>query len=591
MNASRMTLIPLICILAVNLAAGAIDLTATGTSTAIGNAIVQGDVFRSEPYVDTLYSGLWAHVYIPSGNDGVNAGDSERTVQARTEVVKLENTVNKYELTNDYGDSTVIAKASKTGVLGEAEAFSEVSALSRGLDIAGSDWGLVGGYAQLATYISHSGTGTANALADGSSGYSAMSENGVIQASGSVSGSAALDAENNYGGSTVGTALKVTQSSMESFMLSPISILWAYSGSYDYLSLESGRNALSAKSIIDGRMSGEGSASVFGKVTGTPDYYGISQSSSKGDLYATAATYKLGDSITPSEATTEPRSVYYSDSYTQLDNEIGTGNTGRTTGLYSSIFFERPKASAYLISQNEVDNLAIPPLSTGYSLAQSESFTSASVTRTLADATEAYGASYIDNGALSAMAYTSSEPGTSPLVFTTADASDISMGSGAHLISHLTGATPASTADLVVESEMYPDASYVRVAGDAQKMLVNTVGPSYSPSGISADATGSYLTAEKISGTAVNVADPLLNIDPQLIADDIDCINIWSWISGDDPRSHAESSTGLVPFVSTPVYTSDPIGAVGVTEGPTTTSGATATTRSVDVVFESHIIH
>ncbi|HWQ18374.1 MAG TPA: hypothetical protein VN455_01235 [Methanotrichaceae archaeon] len=584
MNALRIALIPLICVLAAGLAAGAIDLTSTGTNTAIGDASVQGDVFRIEDIdgYGMLYSGVWAHVYIPPGTAGFSSGDSERTVQARTEVRTFEDQSNTYELENGYGDSTVIAKASKTGVLGLAEAFSEISAHSWGYDTyGGSDQGYVGGIADLTAYVSHSGTGTANASAEGSSYYTSNIETGVVQASGSVNGTVALDASNNYGGSVAGAAIKESRSDVYSYLLLPES----NSVSLEYLSLTSGRYSESAPSIIDGKVLGTGSSIGFGGVDGDPGKYSFSQSSTKGDLYSTASTYKLGDSIVPCRVNTV---IYWPGMVTQLDGLIGTPDTGRTSQLYPSFIGSTPKASAYLISQSK--GKYYPTNGIHYSIATTESFTSSSVTRTLADSNEAYGASYIYNGDISTAAHTSSKAGASPITMASSEVSEIFMGSGAHLISRLTGAAPASTADLTVESIMAADASgSVKVTGNSQKKMVTVVGPSYSPSGTSADATGSYLTADKIGGTAVHIADPTFTAASKLIADDISEIDIWSWASGDDPRSHAESSTGLFPFVSTPVYTSDPAGVVGVTEGPTATSGATATSRSIDTVFKSSI--
>ncbi|HWQ20902.1 MAG TPA: hypothetical protein VN455_14070, partial [Methanotrichaceae archaeon] len=180
--------------------------------------------------------------------------------------------------------------------------------------------------------------------------------------------------------------------------------------------------------------------------------------------------------------------------------------------------------------------------------------------------------------------------GNSPITLASAGVEEIRMGSGARLVGRLTGVAPASTADLTVESTMAANASgSVKVTGDSKKRLVGLVAPSYSSSGTSKDAAFSGLTAENISGTAMHAADATFAADSKLIADDIGGIDIWSWASGDDPRLHAQSSTGLVPFVSTPVYTSNPAGSTGVTEGPTVASKAAVTSRSVDTVFGSSI--
>lgn len=122
--------------------------------------------------------------------------------------------------------------------------------------------------------------------------------------------------------------------------------------------------------------------------------------------------------------------------------------------------------------------------------------------------------------------------------------------------------------------------------------VTKAVGPNYSPSGTSNDATGSYLTALNIDGTATHAKDSAAGFNSRstLIADDIDEVNVWSWIDGSDPRTHAESAHGLTPFVATPTYTASPATlASGNTNGPTAISGATATSRSVDVIFKSEI--
>lgn len=587
MNASRITLIPLICILALGLAAG-IDLTVTDINTATGVATVQGDTFALQPGSDSLYSGVWAHVWIPPGNDGVNAGVSERTVPSRTGTRTGTISGKEYALTNSYGDTTVVAKASKTGVLGSAEAFSEVSAMTEAAYSSANDDIDALGSAQIIAYISHSGTGTANASANGSSDYSSLIDISKIQSIGSVSGSAALDSANNYGGYVTGAAFKKSFSGVHTE-----EELIAESINIDYLSLESGRNSLSAKSIIDGKVSGESSSSGFCVQSVNPSQYGSSVSSLKGDLSATAATYKLGDHIRPSAITVPV--YYYEGQPTQLDLQ-GAGMKGITDPLFDMFLFaNEPKASAFMLTISEAFHYN--PLSSNkdsWNQALTESFTSSGVTRTLADSNETYGASYINQGALSTQAYTSSASGKNPISLASAGVDNIFMGSGAHLISRLTGAQPASSASLVIYSECDADGhGYVGVNDLSLYSIptptVEAVGPIYSPSGTSADATGSYLKAANIDGTAVHIEGEDFTAPSKLIADDISEINIWSWIAGDDPRTHAESKYGSSPYVSTPAYTSDPIGTAGVTTGPTVTPGATATSRSVDVVFGSRI--
>jgi len=590
MNASRIALISLICILALDLSAGVVDIKTTGTNAATGVATVQGDVFTLQPdeYDEySLYSGVWAHVYVPSGNDGINAGISERTADARddTRNVAPVGSLNSYSLTNSYGDSTVIAKASKRGVLGSAEAFSEISALSVAYDGTFADDGEVYGVAQLIAYVSHSGTGTANASADGSPEYEALADNCVTQSTGSASGEVSLDGANNYGGAVTGAAFQMSHSYVDSWATEDDSAVT--SESFEYLSLESGRNVLSAPSIIEGSVSGGASCGGPVFLPGTPGRYAYSESSSKGDLSGTASTYKLGDSVRPSTITAEPFCTYHG---TRLDDQIGTGHT-KITGPLISLFFggSAPKASAYLLSQSRSNHDSSDEDDHG-SYAETESFTGAGVTRTLDDASEAYGASYIGDGALSATAYTSSAAGRNPITMASADVGGISMGSGAHLVSRLTGDAPASAADLVIRSGMGADAfGGVEVTGNDEDKLVTMVGPSYSSGGTAADATGSYLTASRISATAMHVEDEDFDADSLLIADDIDEINIWSWISGADPVSHCESFKGLFPFVSTPAYTSDPSGVAGETKGPSVIGGVTATSRSIDTVFESCI--
>lgn len=588
MNASRIALIPLICILALDLAASAVELQATGTNNVVGTATAEGDIITEQASITngiSIYSGAWAHAYVPEGTTGINSASSMRTIPSRTDVATLTPTLTgatkSFTLTNTIGSSTVIATASKDGVLGEAEAYSEVSALSSAVDTpSAASQGSVGGVAQLTAYVSHSGTGTVNASATGSAQYQALMTSTVlsvpstvIDATGSVDGSVALNAANNYGGTIIGAAFKASDSSALSTTALGES---ATSESFEYLSLESGRNALRAGSTIDGLVSGDASGSGFAAHTGTPDRFAYSESSTKGDLSANAATYNLGDSITPGKITTAPR---VTDFKTQLDNQIAAGQTGITTPLYTQFLGGTPKASSYQLSQSE--SIYVSDASTHKSTAQSESFTTAGVTRTMIDATEVYGASYIKNGTLSAAAYTSSVAEMSPITFASADADKISIGSGAHLVSRLIGATPASAADLTVTSSMNAAATgSVEVTGDAHKAsgpdpgvantLVTMVGPSYSPSGTDADATGSYLTTATISGTAVHVKDDTFTAASKQSSNSISNADIWSWLSGDDPRSHSESSTGPSPIFSS---------------GPDTITGATATSRSIDVIF------
>jgi len=588
MKASRNALIPLICIalIAVDLAAGAVQLSATGSNTVDGVAFAEGDLI--EPGVE-MYTGAWAHVYVPAGNGGVNSGESIRTVQGRTDTRTVNGDFNEYSLTNTYGDSTVIAKASKTGVLGEAEAFAEVSSLSSATDGAAAGEGEVYGYSQLAAYISHTGTGTANASATGSSQYTALMSSvpNAVQASGSVSGSVALDAANNYGGLVQGAAFKASESVGSTIVTdSPFTA----SESFEYLSLTSGRNALSAKSTIEGVMAGDTSANGFFAKPAIPasdGQFGNSESSATGDLSATATTYKLGDSIRPSAITTPPAFV---DLATMLDT---SATTALTDSLYDIFLGGTPTASAYLMSESQAN--WFPDEADQNSQAQTESFTSAAVTRTLQDTNEAYGASYIDNGALSATADTASQPGLSPITLASAELDTIFMGSGAHLVSRLTGTQPVSYADLNIESVSNADGTgSVQVTGDSDNKVVNAIGPAYSPSGTYADATGSYLTALNIAGTAVHAVDVNFPAPTQLIADDISEINIWSWIAGNDPISHAESVYGLSPFASTPKYTADPANGVNfditkTTSGPTATPAQEATSRSITTKFNSEI--
>jgi len=593
MKASRNALIPLICIalIAVDLAAGVVELKATGSNTISGVAFAEGDIIEPGSDASQLYTGAWAHVYVPAGNGGVNSGESIRTVDGRTDTRTYIGANNEYSLTNTYGDSTVIAKASKTGVLGVAEAFAEVSTLSSATDGAAIGEGEVSGYSQLAAYVSHTGTGTANASATGSSEYTALMSTvpNTVQASGSVSGSVALDAANNYGGLVQGAALKASRSAGSTIATANP---FTESESFEYLSLTSGRNALSAKSTIEGIIAGDTSANGFFAKPAVPasdGQFGNSDSSATGDLSATATTYKLGDSIAPSAITTPPNFVGLT---TQLDTAAHTAITGN---LYDVFLGGTPDASAYLMSQSSAN--WDPDPATQDSRAQTESFTSAAVTRTLVDTNEAYGASYIDNGALSATADTASQPGLSPITLASAEVDTIFMGSGAHLVSRLTGAWPVSYADLNMLSVSRADGTgSVQVTGDSANTVLNVVGPSYSPSGTYADATGSYLTALNIAGTAVHAMDVNFPAPTQLIADDISEINIWSWIAGNDPISHAESAYGLSPFVSTPVYTADPANGgtnpfviTKTTTGPTATPDQEATSRSITTAFNSEI--
>ncbi|HWQ20087.1 MAG TPA: hypothetical protein VN455_09955 [Methanotrichaceae archaeon] len=600
MSASRNAPIPLICILAMASTAGAVNLAQTGTNTVTGTAVVDGDIFATETLgtaTDSLYSGVWAHAYVPSGTEGINSASSERTVPARTETRSPTLGSKAYTLTNSYGDTTVIAKASKTGALGSAEAFAEVSSLSSATDTSTSaTTGSVGGQSQMAAFVTHSGTGTAEASASGSADYSAMLDTGEILARGSVDGSVALTAENNYGGTVTGAAWKASTSLASS--ATPDAEFTA-SQSFEYLSLASDRNALSAKSEISGTAAGDASASGFYALP-LASKFGNTESSAAGDLSASAVTSKIGDSIMPGRITLGP--LTGTALTTRLDS-LTTGTSKSITGSLWSNFLGAgaPTASAYLMSQGTVSTTGASHTST----ANTESMTSAGVTRTLADASAVYGDSYIDNGAISASANTASAAGGGSITLASAGADTISMGSGAHLVSRLTGAVPQSAADFTIASSMSATSGAgasstgsVAISGNADKSaggnahtLVKVVGPAFSPGGTSADATGSYLTALNIDGTAAHARDAAAGFTSvsALIADDIDEVNVWCWIDGSDARTHAESAYGLSPFVSTPVYTSDPPGVAGATEGPAAISGATATSRSVDTIFRSSI--
>ncbi|HWQ20901.1 MAG TPA: hypothetical protein VN455_14065 [Methanotrichaceae archaeon] len=579
MRSCKKAIFLLICLPAIVSAAGAIELKSTGTNSITGTAVAEGDTFTltssdSGDYI--IYSGVWAHAFVPAGNDGVNAADSQRTVPARDEEWSFSDGSTDYMLTTGYGPSIVTAKASKTGTLGFAEAFSEVSSVS---NAAGTVYGGSAlGQAQLTAFLTHTGTGTANASANGPSSSLAMitGSGDALQASGSADGSVSLNASNIYGGSVVGAAFMSSSGIAVPYI--------GLSDSYEYLYLESGRTSLSALSAIDGNLSGGVSANGLQALSAEPGIYGNFGSSASGNLHGDAVTYKLGDSIIPAGFSRQSLSI---PSPSQLDAEIGDKDkTSITESLYDSFFgANKPRASAYLGS-NSLDFL-------GFSYTVVESFTSSSVTRTLEDARETHGASYIDNGALFATNDMASQAGKSPITFASSSVEGIHMGSGGHLTSRLAGASPQSAADLVISSSISSSGDGIidvngGASGSIDNVLVTSVGPAYSPSGTSADATGSYLTAKKISGTAVHTMDEAFAPeDSVLMADDIGEINIWSWISGDDPRPHCESRYGLYPYVSTPIYTSDPAGVAGETEGPAVTSRATAASRSVDAVFGS----
>lgn len=599
-NASRNVLVSFIFIAlaAVISTAGAVQLAATGTNAVSGTAFAHGDSFLTEDkyaVAESLYSGVWAHAYVPTGAEGANSASSERTVPARTDTRTPTLGSNEYNLMNAYGETTVIAKASKIGVLGSAESFSEVSALSFAGDGGAANQGTVIGDAQLIAYVTHSGTGTADASAAGSATYDAMMYAGQIDASGSASGSVALNVENNYGGSVTGAAWKGSTSAASTVDPSNEN---AASQSFEYLYLTSGRNALSAKSDIVGTVSGDTSASGFYALPTTAKF-GNTESSATGDLSGTATTYKLGDEIKP-ESVHIPPSGLLASQYKSID----AGEKGTSGDLYGKFFGAGApsSASSYLLSYSFV----IASQTGQLSHVIAESMTSAGVTRTLADTNVAYGASYIDNGALSASANTASVAAGSPITLASASLDTIFMGSGAHLASRPTGAKPASASHLVIAAanEATDTSSDGEVAiyghntpatpGIADS-AVKAVGPIFSATGTSDDATGSYLTAMNIDGTSMHTkgtaAGSVFTSDSKIIASDIDEINIWSWIDGSDPRTHAESKYGLYPYVATPVYTSDPAGTAGVTSGPTVTPGATTTSRSVDSVFESRIAY
>ncbi|HWQ20839.1 MAG TPA: hypothetical protein VN455_13740 [Methanotrichaceae archaeon] len=582
--------------------AGAVHLAATGTTTVTGTAFAHGDIFAEEITANGLglYSGVWAHAYVPPGTDGNNSADSERTVPARTETRTFAGADDNYLLNSTYGESTVIAKASKTGVLGSAEAFSEISSLSSARDVAGPTMGEVSGNSQLVAYVQHSGTGTAQAAATGSATHDAMMSTGQIDATGTVVGSAAVSAANNYGGSVTGIAWKGTASSASSVLTGSEA---TSSQSFEYLYLTSGRNALSAVSDISGIVAGDTSGSGFYALTGTPGRFGNTASSATGDLSGNAITYKLGDSITPGTFATNPVLIMPLNTYLEAGANRPTTERGLPVGisLWSSGIGTRT-ASALLLSMGTVTTSGGTSQT---SSANTESYTSAGATRTLEDANVAYGASFIDNGALSAISDTASAPGASPITIASASLDTIFMGSGAHLVTRLTGATPQSAADFTIASTMTATSAgaasvstgSVVIAGNADpagnpNSVVKTVGPNFSPTGTSDDATGSYLTALNIDGTATHARDTIAGFTSSstLIADDISEVNIWSWIEGSDPRIHAESASGLTPFVATPIYTVSPATlATGQTSGPTTISGADATSRSVDTIFRSSI--
>ncbi|HWQ18971.1 MAG TPA: hypothetical protein VN455_04280, partial [Methanotrichaceae archaeon] len=409
MKASRRAPIQLafIALVAMVSAAGAVQLAATGTNTVIGNAWAEGDVFATEtPFSneDELYAGVWAHAFVPPGADGTNSASSERTVPARTEYRTFTNSEaggHTYDLQSSYGDTTVIAKASKTGALGLAEAFSEGSSQCCVEDEAGADpAGYIEGRSQLVAFVTHTGTGTANASASGSAGHSAWISSGEFGATGSVSGSAAINAANSCGGSVTGTAWKESRSATSDYDTT--------SDIHEHLSLSSGRNALSALSTINGSVSGQSSGSGFYALP-SKGWFGNSQSRTSGDLSSTATTYKLGDSITPG-VLTSVIFVFWPGMSTKLD-EVAGDATKTSLPASETLWVKNGPgtslASSYLSSYSSASGGADQRESQTYTNA----FTSAGVARTLADAREAHGASSIDSGYISATADTASSPG------------------------------------------------------------------------------------------------------------------------------------------------------------------------------------
>jgi len=609
-----LTSLALLAVFALCSAAGAVELQATGTNTATGTATVEGDIFTNAIVTSSLNqleldSGVWAHAYALS-NGAVNTADSERTVPARDESRTLDKTVvatatmNAYTLKTHYDASTVVAKVSTNGLTGSVEAFSEVSAnasASEGGAASTPYLGAVGGDAQLISYVSNTASGTANASANGGATFSSAMKNGSIVATGSVSGSVALNSANSAGngGNTTGAAIKVAAANASSLITGKETTT---SESYEYLSLFSGRSGVDGLSSIEGNIAGAASSSGYYSmgVMGSTynNAYGNSQSATSGDLTATADTYKLGDSITPGAITVKPNLTIR----TQLDAEAGTAKTTLPTGkTLQSLFLtsKAPSASAYQMSQSTVRNDSTVGGAAQYSDARIETMTAQAVTRTQNDANEVFGASYIDNGAVSASGDTAATAGSTPVTLSTASLNGIFLGSGAHLLNRLTGTTPQSFADLSIYSRMKGSAyGFVNVTGagidssttpKTGAVLVRSVGPSFSATGTTADATGSYMAATNLDATAVHIATAGFTTASQLVADDISEINIYSWISGNDARTHAESIYGATPYASSPVYTSDPIGKIGQTNGPTPVAGATSTSRSVDVIFSSKI--
>jgi len=609
LNLSKVS-IALICIalFAVSTAYG-VELTSTGINDASGGSLAEGDTFAIENGVIAgqsattglydLYVGAWAHALVPTGQTGYaySARDSLSRSESRPQTMIGQN----FDVKLSYTGVAVIANVTKSTSLGTAEAFAEVSsrgtAEAKNTTAGANNWNYMWGNATISAQLNHTGTGTGQAAASGAADYLvARKMKGTSGATteydqyvtGGVNGAVSLTATNTYGGSVTGYARKAASSMLKNWTSDNAALTKVWSNytaeTADFVSLASSRTLSAGTSNIHGSVADTAAtqaSAVVNNNTGAP----YATASVTGTLTADANTYQVQDSITGIEmdqpallingiktkrtSSTAPAGIA---KWTPLES-VTLGNIGMPV---SAILMANSTSSSV---KSATSGLVGGDHANGLGQANGEIFTAARAIRTSTDlSNEAFSASYIDNGRISAAAINE----TTGVLWQTS-ATNAFFGSGAHLNNRITGAdNPASWADLVLQSysgviNTYRNRINRHEPGLAKPGVVamRSVGPVLS--GNVNDAAGSYLSANSVSLNALGTSGAT-----QGVSTSIGTIDMISWLSGDDSRFHAESSTGLFPYVSLPVGV--PTGNM-LQYGPSMTPFASVTMRRIDVDF------
>lgn len=538
----------------------ALDLQSTGTNSASGGALAEGDIFTTEDKSATneydLYTGVWAHALIPTGQSGFAL--SERSVPASQEkriitnfgASDAHNPAREYDLVLNYGSGTVCANVTKSSSMGSAEATAEIS--SRGHIIATNPLQqTLSGDALISASLIHTGTGSGSAYASGSSDYllglrgwkNPIDYESYVN--GSASGVASLVAENTFGGQVIGYARKGATSLSQN-------------ESSGYTDNKNQAEAVEFLSTASGRISSDGQSNIQGSLSGNAQSVGInnqrintllksyifSQAITTGDLRSEGRTYRTGDSVSGKAATINP-------DLTQ-NLRVMTGPSS-TTAWGNSIL-----PSARIISK------ASQASSDDYIGASSEASTSSQVRRVSTDLdNEIYGDAYVADANMRSKTV-SDDLGTIERESAFISVDSVNLGSGTHLFNRAVGAgDPASSADLAL---IMADGLEVSKPVDTLENIINDYYGTGTPgadllstngpvvTGNVGDAAGSYIGAKNIR---VYSHDDWRELKVKSISTYIDSINAISWISGDDSRTHVEPRYGTDPLVTQPI--SDPL--------------------------------